>query len=272
MNKQWILVTGASTGIGRACAEHLASEGFGVYACARRKTDLDNLGGISNIVSLKLDVTRAKDIIAALAFIKKRKTGLFGLVNNAGIAVAGPLIDIPDSDLHRQFDVNIFGIHRVTRTFLPLLMESQGRIVMMSSDSGFFATPFVGPYCASKFALEGYSDSLRRELLLCGVKVIIVQPGRIATPIWDKTEKLLNLEGTSPFIEVARKIGREAVRKGRAAGLPPEAIARVVHTSLMKKRPRLRYLVASSTMKYRIIKILPASKIDKMVKQELLRH
>jgi NAD(P)-dependent dehydrogenase (short-subunit alcohol dehydrogenase family) len=269
MNKQWVLITGASTGIGRACAGILASEGFGVYACARKKTDLESLGGISGIVPLKLDVTKAEDCSAALTFIRKRKTGLYGLVNNAGIAVAGPLIDISDGDMGRQFGVNLLGVHRVTRTFLPLLMESSGRIVMMSSDSGFFATPFTGPYCASKFALEGYSDSLRRELLLCGVKVIIIQPGRITTPIWDKTEELLRMKGTSPFIEVAKRIGEQAVRKGRTTGLPPEAIARVVHGALTKKRPRLRYLVAPSTLKYRIVKVLPVSMVDRMVQKEL---
>jgi NAD(P)-dependent dehydrogenase (short-subunit alcohol dehydrogenase family) len=272
MNDKWVLITGASTGIGRACAEYLASRGFGVYAGARKKKDLADLEKINNIVPLKLDVTSEKDVNAALVFIKKKKTGIYGLVNNAGISVAGPLIDIPDDDLRRQFEVNFFGVHRVTRAVLPLLMESSGRIVMMSSDSGFFATPFAGPYCASKFALEGYSDSLRRELLLCGVKVVIIQPGRIATPIWDKTGEILNMKGTSPFIEVARKIGEEAVRKGKTTGLPPEAIARVVHKALTKEKPRLRYLVAPSTMKYRIIKLLPAEKVDAMVKQELLRH
>ncbi len=269
MDKQWVLITGASTGIGRSCAEFLASRGFGVYACARKKTDLESLGGISGIVPLKLDVTKAEDCSGALKFIRKRKTGLFGLINNAGIAVAGPLIDISDSDIGRQFEVNLRGVHRVTRTFLPLLIGSAGRIVMMSSDSGFFATPFTGPYCASKFALEGYSDSLRRELLLCGVKVVIIEPGRVATPVWDKTEDILNMKGTSPFIEVARKIGEQAVRKGRTTGLPPEAIARVVHTALTKKKPRLRYLVAPSTLKYRIVKVLPASMVDRMVKKEL---
>ncbi|MBP7735370.1 MAG: SDR family oxidoreductase [Spirochaetes bacterium] len=269
MDKQWVLITGASTGIGRACAEQLASRGFGVYACARKKKDLDDLEKIAGVVPVKLDVTSPKDTSAALAFVMKRKTGLYGLINNAGIAVAGPLIDISDADMERQLDANILGVHRVTRTFLPLLIESAGRIVMMSSDSGFFATPFTGPYCASKFALEGYSDSLRRELLLCGVKVVIIEPGRVATPVWDKTEEILNMKGTSPFIETARKIGEQAVRKGRTTGLPPEAIARMVHRALTKKQPRLRYLVAPSTLKYRIVKVLPASMVDRMVKKEL---
>ncbi len=272
MEKRWVLITGASTGIGRACAEHLAAGGFGVYACARKKKDLDELSGKPNIEPLKLDVTSTKDISAALACITRKKTGLYGLVNNAGIAVAGPLIDISDGDMQRQFDANFFGIHRVTRAFLPLLMQSSGRIVMMSSDSGFFATPFFGPYCASKFAIEGYSDSLRREMLLCGVKVIIIQPGRIATPMWDKGGEQLDRKGTSPFIEVARKIGEHAIMKGKATGLPPEAIARVVHTALTKKKPQLRYLVAPSTLKYRIIKLLPGSGVDAMVKKELMKE
>ncbi len=272
MNKQWILITGASTGIGRACAEQLASRGFGVYACARKKKDLDDLGRIPSVVPVKLDVTDPKDAAAALALVAKRKTGLYGLVNNAGIAVAGPLIDISDTDMERQLDANIIGVHRVTRTFLPLLIESAGRIVMMSSDSGFFATPFTGPYCASKFALEGYSDSLRRELLLCDVKVVIIEPGRVSTPIWNKTEEILNMEGTSPFVDVARKIGTQAVKKGKTAGLPPEAIARTVHSALTSPKPRLRYLVAPSTLKYRIVKILPASMVDRMVKKELVKE
>lgn len=272
MEKKWILVTGASTGIGRSCAEYLAARGFGVYACARSNKDLDELRRLNNITPLKLDVTRPRDADDALDAVNGNNTGLFGIVNNAGIAVAGPLIDISDEDLRRQFDVNLFGIHRITRTFLPLVMRSAGRIVMMSSDSGFFATPFFGPYCASKFALEGYSDSLRREMLLCGVKVVIIQPGRVTTPIWDKGEDLLNRKGTPPFIDIARKIGEEAIRKGRTAGLPPVEIARTVHRALTAAKPKERYLVASSTFKYRIIRLLPAARVDALVHKELLGH
>jgi NAD(P)-dependent dehydrogenase (short-subunit alcohol dehydrogenase family) len=267
--KKWVMVTGASTGIGRACAQLLASSGFGVYACARKKKDLDDLARIPNIEPIALDVTIARDVKEAAAFVARRKTGLYGLVNNAGIAVAGPLIDISDEDMLKQFSVNLFGVHRVTRAVLPLLIESGGRIVMMSSDSGFFATPFFGPYCSSKFALEGYADSLRRELLLCGVKVVIMQPGRVATPIWDKGEKMLQGGGTEPFAGIARRIGEHAIVKGKTTGLPPAVIARLVHEALTKEKPRLRYLVAPSTLKYRIIKLLPAGRVDAMVKKEL---
>ncbi|HOD16368.1 MAG TPA: SDR family oxidoreductase [Spirochaetota bacterium] len=268
-DKKWVLITGASTGIGRACAELLASSGFGVYACARKKGDLADLARIPGIEPVALDVTSAKDVKAAAALVARRKTGLYGLVNNAGIAVAGPLIDVTDEDLLRQFDVNLFGVHRVTRAFLPLLMESAGRIVMISSDSGFFATPFFGPYCSSKFALEGYADSLRREMLLCGVKVVIIQPGRVATPIWDKGEKMLQGGGTEPFAGIARRLGEHAIKKGKSTGLQPVLIARLVQEALTKVKPRLRYLIAPSTLKYRIIKLLPAGRVDEMVRKEL---
>jgi NAD(P)-dependent dehydrogenase (short-subunit alcohol dehydrogenase family) len=266
--KKWVLITGASTGIGRACAELLASSGFGVYACARKKRDLDDLARIPNIEPVALDVTSAKDVKEAASDITRRRTGLYGLVNNAGIAVAGPLVDVTDEDMLKQFEVNLFGVHRVTRAFLPLLIQSAGRIVMMSSDSGFFATPFFAPYCSSKFALEGYADSLRREMLLCGVKVVIVQPGRVATPIWDKGEEMLDRKGTEPFASVARRLGEHAIMKGKSTGLPPAAIARVVREALLKEKPRLRYLIAPSTLKYSIIKLLPGSRVDALVKKE----
>ncbi|MBN1533353.1 MAG: SDR family oxidoreductase [Spirochaetes bacterium] len=269
--KRWVLVTGASTGIGRACAELLASRGFGVYACARKRGDLRALEGIDGVVSLKLDVTSPGDVAAAAKLVRKRGGGLYGLVNNAGIAVAGPLSDISDREMQAQFQVNLFGVHRVTREFLPLLMDSRGRIVMISSDSGFFATPFFGPYCASKFALEGYSDSLRRELAACGVGVVIVEPGRVTTPIWDKGEKSLERSGKSPFAETARKIGEHAIRKGKTAGLPPSAIAEKVREALTVRRPALRYLVAPSTLKYRVIRLLPARRVDRMIQREIER-
>jgi len=190
-------------------------------------------------------------------------------VNNAGIAVAGPLLDISDEDMLAQFQVNLLGVHRVTREFLPMIMGSRGRIVMISSDSGFFATPFFGPYCASKFALEGYSDSLRRELMMRGVEVVIMEPGRVTTPIWDKGERAMGKFNGSPFAEKARKIGEHAIRKGKTAGLPPSAIAEKVHEALTARRPGLRYLVAPSTLKYRLIKLLPARAVDRMIRREI---
>lgn len=181
-----ILVTGANSGIGLATAQYLASQGFHVYAGARNIATLEGLYKNSNITPVKLDVTNKEDVASVKKIIDRKASGLFGLVNNAGITKAGPLMDVSVEDLREQFEVNLFGVHQITQALFPMLLQAKGRIVMMSSDSGFFATPFVGPYCSSKFALEGYADSLRREVILCGVKVILIEPGRIMTPIWNK--------------------------------------------------------------------------------------
>ncbi|MFO7796371.1 MAG: SDR family oxidoreductase [Promethearchaeati archaeon] len=267
-NRKWVLITGASTGIGRASAKYLANNGFNVFGGVRNETDFQDIAKLANIHPIKLDVTITASIQNAFNTIKNQNIDLYALINNAGIARAGPLMDLPIQDLREQFDVNVFGVHRVTRTFFPLLNKKIGRIIMISSDSGFFATPFFGPYCASKFALEGYSDSLRRELLLCEMKVILIQPGRVKTPIWDKGKSLLEREGKSFFMKYAKKLGEEAIEKGKTKGLPPREVARVVHKALTKKNPKLRYLIAPSTFKYRLIKLLPEKWVDKMVKKE----
>jgi short-subunit dehydrogenase len=269
-----VLVTGASTGIGRVTAEYLSSHGYWVFAGARKRHDMEALDKITNITAIQLDVCNIATITAAVDQIMLSKIPLVGLVNNAGIARAGPLMELPEQELQDQFDVNVLGVHRVTRACFPLLRQTNGRIVMMSSDSGFFATPFFGPYCMSKFALEGYSDSLRRELLLCGMKVILIQPGRVATPIWEKGKRILKQFGTgqqnlSELAHVGRKVGEYAIHKGLTAGLPPVAVAKVVYEALTTKKPKLRYLVAEHKLKYRLIKVLPASRVDHMVEKEL---
>ncbi|TFF96036.1 MAG: SDR family oxidoreductase [Promethearchaeota archaeon] len=270
MNKvnKYILITGASTGIGRATAEFLAESGFNIYGGVRKDTDFQELAKLKNIKPIKLDVTNKESIQKAFNYIKKQNTGLDGLVNNAGIARAGPLMDLPIEDLKEQFEVNLFGIHRITKTFFPLLKKNKGRIIMISSDSGFFATPFFGPYCSSKFALEGYSDSLRRELLLCNMKLIIIEPGRVKTPIWDKGEDLLKRESHSIFMKYAKKIGKDAIKKGKTKGISPREVAKIVYKALTQKNPKLRYLIAPSTFKYRLIKLLPEKWVDKMVNKE----
>ncbi|MGD0020875.1 MAG: SDR family oxidoreductase [Smithellaceae bacterium] len=262
-----ILVTGANSGIGQAMAEYLVSQGFHVYAGARNTVDLENLRKNPNITPVKLDVTNAEDIIEVKKIIEQNAVGLFGLVNNAGITKAGPLMDVSVEDLRAQFEVNLFGVHQITQALFPLLLQAKGRIVMMSSDSGFFATPFVGPYCSSKFALEGYSDSLRREIIPYGVKVILIEPGRIKTPIWDKGEKILKSEkhARSIFWKEAKAIGEYAIQKGKTSGLPPIAVAKTVYHALTVVNPKLRYIVAENSFEYKLMKILPAWYVDKLV-------
>lgn len=273
ISNNYVLITGASSGIGRACAEFLASKGIKVYAGARKQDDIDKLNKIENIIALEIDVTKQNTIDKAIEYIKNQKTGLYALINNAGIGRAGPLMELPIEDLYEQFDVNLFGIHRITKAVFPLLLESKGKIVMISSDSGFYATPFFGPYCSSKFALEGYSDSLRRELLVFDVKVVIIEPGRVNTSIWEKGEESLKillerLKG-SIFEKIAREVGEYAIEKGKTEGLNPREIAKLVHKIINIKEPKTRYLIAPDKLRYRLIKLLPDKIIDKKFKKEL---
>jgi short-subunit dehydrogenase len=272
ISNNYVLITGASSGIGRACAEFLASRGFKVYAGARKLDDINELNKIENVTALVIDVTKQDTIDNAIEYIKNQKTGLGALINNAGIARAGPLMELPVEDLYEQFDVNVFGIHRITKAVFPLLLESKGKIIMISSDSGFFATPFFGPYCSSKFALEGYSDSLRRELLIFGVKVVIIEPGRVNSSIWDKGEELFKtllerLKG-SLFEKIAEEVGKYAIEKGKTEGLNPKEIAKLIHKILYIKEPKTRYLIAPDKLRYKIIKILPDKIIDKKFEKE----
>lgn len=266
-NSKSVLVTGAGSGIGQATAQYLAANHFHVFAGARNLDDLKDLCQDPAITPVKLDVTCAEDVLDAKKFIEARGTGLFGLVNNAGITKAGPLMDVSIKELREQFEVNVFGIHQITQAVFPLLLGAKGRIVMMSSDSGFFATPFVGPYCSSKFALEGYADSLRREIIAHGMKVILIEPGRIRTPIWIKAERMVKevKPSQSVFWREARAMGRYAIRKGKTGGLPPIAVAKVVHTALTCANPKLRYMIAKNKFEYQLMKILPASYVDRLI-------
>jgi NAD(P)-dependent dehydrogenase (short-subunit alcohol dehydrogenase family) len=268
-NQQSILVTGASTGIGLAITQYLASKGMHVFAGARKKEALESLAQNPNVTPLKLDVTNAEDIKQAKKIIEEKTAGLFALVNNAGIGNGGPLMDVSVEDLRAQFEVNLFGVHQITQAVFPLLLKAKGRIVMMSSDSGFFATPFFGPYCSSKFALEGYSDSLRREITPYSVKVIIIEPGRVTTPIWDKGEKYLNKYADSLFAVEARAIGKYAIRKGKTTGLAPLEVAKTVYQVLTIPNPKLRYIVAKNKFEYQMMKILPASYVDKLTLKKI---
>lgn len=193
-----VVVTGASTGIGRAAAQALLARGFRVFGSVRKPSDGERLSAElgANFLPLLFDVTDEDAVRAAAAAVGAalgEKT-LHGLVNNAGIAVPGPLLELSAAELRHQLDVNVVGQMIVTRAFAPLLgadparVGRRGRIVMMSSVAGRVGVPFNGPYTASKFALEGLSESLRREFMLFGIDVIVISPGVVVTPIWDKAE------------------------------------------------------------------------------------
>jgi NAD(P)-dependent dehydrogenase (short-subunit alcohol dehydrogenase family) len=271
-----VVITGASTGIGRACAIHLDSLGFDVFAGVRKPEDGERLAGEASerLRPLLLDVTDAGQVEAAARQVGEAvgDRGLAGLVNNAGIAVSAPLEFIPIDELRRQLEVNVIGQVAITQALLPLLRRGKGRVVNIGSIGGRVALPFVGPYAASKFALEALTDSLRRELRRAGVEVSIVRPGGIATPIWDRgigaAEQIR--EQMPPEGEAAYGSALDATRAAAADigrnGLPPEAVAKVVEHALTARRPKTRYLVGrDAKMRAALAKVLPDRLFDRMI-------
>ncbi|MGQ9662609.1 MAG: SDR family NAD(P)-dependent oxidoreductase, partial [Kiritimatiellia bacterium] len=243
-----ILITGVSSGIGRAIAAEMVRHDFAVFGTVRREADAgrvrQEMG--SRFTPLVMDVTDQASVDAARDRLSALLAGtpLNGLVNNAGIAVLGPLLYLPLEELRYQMEVNVIGLVRVTQAFFPLLGPNargrSARIINISSVSGRFALPFAGPYAASKHALEAISDALRRELLLREVDVIVVEPGRVKTPIWDKV-RLTAARGTE-YNGVLSKV-EEMLRQRMESALPPQAVARVVRLALTVCRPRSRYII-----------------------------
>ena len=247
-----VVVTGASSGIGEACSRRLAAIGFDLFAGVRKPEDGERLRReIPGVTPLRIDVTDADSIAAAARAVEAATAGrgLAGLVNNAGIAVPAPLEHQPIDDFRHQIEVNLTGQVAVTQAFIPLLRTARGRIVNMSSIGGKVAVPLLGAYAASKFAIEGMSDSLRRELRPWGIDVSVVEPGTIATPIWEKGRASGDALRAQMSAEAERDYGpliatvRAASEQGDATGLPPDAVAREVAHALTARRPRTRYLV-----------------------------
>jgi NAD(P)-dependent dehydrogenase (short-subunit alcohol dehydrogenase family) len=248
-----VVVTGASTGIGRAAVARAVQEGSQVFASVRKQADADGLTKEFGdaVTPLIFDVADEAAVRAGAAQVAQAlgKRKLFGLVNNAGIAVPGPLLYLDAEDLKRQFEINVIGVHRVTQAFAPLLGADQdrtgspGRIVMISSVGGQNGAPFVGPYAASKFALEGYSQSLRRELMLFGIDVIVIGPGAIATPIWDKAEgEDLNRFSNTPYGPMMTRVADYMVTQGKK-GLPPADVGALIWKCLSDPKPKTRYAI-----------------------------
>ncbi|MBN1995561.1 MAG: SDR family oxidoreductase [Anaerolineae bacterium] len=248
-----VVVTGASSGIGRACAIYLDQWGFQVFAGIRQQQDADVLRhrASARLTPVVLDVTKNETIMAAAETVwaATARLNLVGLVNNAGIAVAGPLEFVSVAELRRQFEANVLGQVAVTQAFLPLLRCGQGRIVNIGSMGGRIATPFLGPYAASKFALEALTDSLRLELRPWQIHVSIIEPVGIATPIWDKslaqTEQMANQwpEQAYALYQEAMEKTRQFALNTKQTAIPPEIVARAVAHALTAKRPKTRYLV-----------------------------
>lgn len=223
-----VLVTGASTGIGRKITERLAAEGYFVYAGARKDKDLLELDAIQNVDSVRLDVTSPADIAAAVETITKAGRGLYGLVNNAGVAIVGPILQTKDEDFDFLMDVNVYGPYRITRAFSPLLIEAKGRITSISSLSGVVSRPGLGVYSMSKHAIEAFGDALAAEMAPLDVKVSLVEPGNYRSEIGRNA---------------AQRLGISTPLADRSKYPEPDEVAAAVLHSLSDANPKRRYLV-----------------------------
>ena len=277
---QSVVVTGVSTGIGWGITKVLIQHGFRVFGSVRKTQDAERLSNEfgEHFVPLLFDVTDEAAVQAATQQVREQLHGetLFGLVNNAGIAAPGPLIHLPTNDFRHQLEVNLVSVLIVTKAFAPLLgvdpsqRGQPGRIINISSVSGKSAYPFVGAYAASKHGLEGFSETLRRELMLYGIDVIIVGPGPIATPIWDKAEQAdTSLYANTDYVEAAQRAQEYMIRSGRN-GLPPEKVGELVWHALTTRNPRVRYAVVGRGRLQRFLQqLFPKRLIDRIVARAL---
>jgi len=275
-----ILVTGASTGIGRATALRLDRAGHHVFAGVRKPEDGERLvaDASGRLEPVRLDVTRQAEVDAAMKRMAEAagEGGLDGLVNNAGMAISGPLEAVPLDDLRRQLEVNLLGQVAVTQATLPMLRAARGRIVFVTSIGGLVATPFFGPYNASKFALEAIADCLRVELRPFGVDVIAVEPGSIATEIWERGAANASAIAEGMSAEHRRLYGEAigamllAARETGERGMPPDRAAETIERALSARRPKPRYLVgADARGMLAARRLLGARGYDRVVRRRL---
>lgn len=277
---QAVVITGASSGIGEASAIYLDNLGYQVFAGVRREVDGEKLKSKTSarLTPFLLDVTDEASIKAAANTISAtlNDVGLAGLVNNAGIAVAGPLEFLPIDELRKQLEVNVIGQIAVTQAFLPLLRKAQGRVINISSDNGKVVVPFLGPYCASKFALEALTDALRIELQPWGIEVVIIEPGTVTTPIWNKSITLADdiLKKMPPqaqeLYSLAVDATRNTAKKLSQNGFPASEVGKTVAKALSAKKPKTRYVVGwDAKMSIWLSKILSDRLLDKLIIQYL---
>lgn len=270
------LVTGASTGIGRATVKVLAAHGWRVFAGVRKAADADSLRQEfgDKVAPLLFDVTDAAAVRAAADEVRAALGGrtLKGLVNNAGLAHGGPLAHQPVDEIRRVFEVNALGAVTVSQAFIPLLgadaalTGGPGRIINITSVAGKFAPPFLGDYAMSKHALEAFTESLRRELAIYGIDVIAIGPGAVATPIWDKAESAdASVYGKTDFAAPLAAFKDFFIADGRK-GLPPERIGEAVLTALTAPKPRVRYaVVPNSLFNWTLPRLLPKRVVDGLI-------
>jgi NAD(P)-dependent dehydrogenase (short-subunit alcohol dehydrogenase family) len=274
-----VVITGASTGIGWATAKLLLDRGFRVFGSVRKREDADRLKDEfgANFTPLTFDVTDEAAVAVAARDVRAELEGetLAGLVNNAGIGLAGPVLELSVDQFRRQMEVNVIGPVIATQAFGPLLgadpslQGPKGRIVMISSVAGKNGNPLASAYSASKHAIEGLSESLRREMMLFGVDVIIVAPGAVKTPIWSKTDDVdPSRYSNSPYFPALEQV-RKIVTHLADIGLPAEKIGELIHLALTTPNPRVRYQISPDPMRHLMTAILPKRMVDRIIAKRL---
>lgn len=274
-----VMITGASTGIGYATAKYLSERGWRVFAGVRKQADAERLSAElgDRVTPVLCDVTDDASVKAAGETVRAAlgDQSLSGLVNNAGVAVAGPLLHLPVEDMQRQLEINVTGQLRATQAFAPLMGAGEtrngppGRIVNMSSVAGLSATPLVTPYACSKHAMEAFTQGLRREMMLYGIDVVAINPGPIATPIWDKAEEMDPEQyADTDYDGPIRRILGYMLERGKS-GLPPERVASAVHRALTDAKPKLNTIITPEPFQHWLLSVLPARMADRLIAKRL---
>lgn len=277
---KYVVITGASTGIGYDAARYLIERGYHVFGSVRKQADADRVQAElgEQFTPLLFDVTDGGAVETAVSQVSTKivNNGLAGLINNAGIAVAGPLMHLPLDEIRWQMEVNLLGQLNVTQKFLPLLgavpnaPHPPGRIINISSVSGKVVYPFMGPYAASKHALEAISDALRRELLIFGIDVIVIGPGSVQTPIWDKAQDIdVEPYKETPYLGMMEGMKKTLVRQGQS-GIPVEKVSEIIYEALTKQKPKTRYAIARKLLSgWLLPRYLPARIFDNIIAKRL---
>ena len=273
-----IVITGVSTGIGYHTAQLFCEKGFRVFGSVRKESDAQKLKVAlgDNFEPMIFDVVDNKAILEAAQMVKKaiNTEGVSLLINNAGIAVSGPLQHLDTDELIHQFNVNVIGVQRVTQAFLPMLGATfnkdvpKGKIINISSVSAIITTPFLGPYCASKAALNSLTDALRRELSLFGIPVVLIQPGPIKTPIWDKARAETNMyEGTE--YEKVFKNAQKSIDQSEKQAIDTPVVAELVFKIYNTSNPKTRYTIIKNKPIIKLVSWLPPKWMDFLLKKRL---
>ncbi|WP_420316279.1 SDR family NAD(P)-dependent oxidoreductase [Ekhidna sp.] len=276
-----ILITGASTGIGYELVKIFVNNGYNVYGSVRKQSDADKL--LTELGErfhpLLFDVTDHEAVEKTGKWLENEigNEGLSGLINNAGIAVGGPFMDLAVEDYRHQFEVNVFGLIKVTQVFLPLLgarenhPSAPGKIIQISSVSGRMGMPFVSPYVGSKHAVEGITESLRKELLMYGIDVVLIEPGPIKTPIWEKSmEPLFDKFKDSVYLPIMKKSHEKFMGPSIEKALPAGAAAKIIFKEFEKKKSKARRIIIAQKFKnWTLPSLLSTRTLDKILGKAL---